>query len=1296
MEPPVVQTDTGTDTEVKSSFQINPVLSTIQSNHHYLNPHSKTFNNSSDNISVNSTEYNSAESGDLDLNMNKIKDIDENDVILGKLTIPPSLPHGKTKDSSDESTNQESGASSSSPKSKKNVIKRKTDNVASEFISKFPQPESQPLLIIRRTPSKISLPKEVGKPKTMVNTSGLDTAKYFGTKTNNTKRPSTLKRSGTVSSEKPRPLVKQTSLPETADEIKEVTSFNFEPEDSDLNGIDKYIEDLIANEEELYKPIDPNKFKINDTPLSSEDEKCSSSIEDLLKALETETGAVDEAAVEVKDEEKIDDLLTWIEGLEHDNKDKKLSRSFSDAKYKNLEKALKLPVKSDSLVSRIPKENISLFESHLLGKETLVQDESDDDDADVRIGSFSLKRSKTEVACNRNEKPRTSVDLEAVKKVDIKKMLQKFESKDEDEPPKEKARTPIKLLQKRNSFAAFRSSSFEKDPIKKIVPVIPKPNPIKNTIKMFEGESNNNNNDVDKGKPPKFRSVSASPEKSIRKVQSLKLPYRPPIKKIEKPEKTLSEKAFKDLEKFVQQTLSTIGSKYEPDNLNKVTSKPENTNWCANITVRSIPNEEFQTENKVTYVQTETIPTDSTQTKKETLTNDKQSISPQDIKTKEPVTNILNDSVVKETRDKNHEKQVNEFIESKKDLSVKHDTELVNKSEKQLQLSNRKSSSPKREYFVEDSDLSKASDVRKGEAVSTDETLKTNLSNDGESDQRNSKLNNEKAVFLNNMLKTEESSLVSTDEQFKTDLSKDGDDNRSNSKLNNGKAAFLNNMLSTEESSIDGLISTAIVETTPSGNDRLEDVQIENHQKLDDKICTKETEALQDQDIKNDNSSNISDSLQPNEPPLSENPEAINYFVKSNKSTDDISVIEDNISRVQQSVRLENAPAETVAAENVQHNGNHLKIDSTKIPSTERESVSHTNEEITSNKNSFDISQKLTPDEQPLPDILEARNMYVKADIKNLAAEEIDDSSSNAEDSDSDLGNEASDANNEDIEITHTPHDFSKAIDSTDTSIVDDLPTNSQQIPNLVSLEDENDNNLSDLKIQEEIVKLSENASLDNHADPPEQETTSPTPIDLKILNTELDETQQDVAANSESGISKEELAKLSGDSPKISKREQSNSDSGEETSGSSVTENKDVKEEPLYAKIEKRQPLAPPVPQRLKRNKITKEESPPPRPVRQKSSEKYIKLEPSEMPPIPPQRRTTPKNSPLVSKKTLINPSSDNGSSVKKEVVKTSFLPKPQTVSSRSISPESGSSSLPKSRDRSRSRESDVDCCIQ
>ncbi|KAG5890928.1 hypothetical protein JTB14_019871 [Gonioctena quinquepunctata] len=523
VEPPIVHTDTGTDTEVKSSSNLNSHFPDILSNHNRLSVSDIPLNRSSDNISADSADYNSAESGELDFNMNKKKLDDSNkNIVVGKLTIAKN--NGADKSNSDPNRgNKPEPKSNPLCKSvtsgdlliRRNFVVPPKENrkmFGDEFVSKFKSAEPEPLLIIKRTPSKISLPKEVGKPKVAVNTNVFDKTKYFGV-------------------------------------------------------------------EELHKPIDPDKYKQPEESSSEpEEEKVSSSIEDLLKALETEAVDLnDKEDAQEKPCENIEDLLSWMDSLEHQTKDRKVYRSFSDVKYQNLEKFLKTPNTSDCVVNKIPKNNISFFESHLSGKGLPRENSSDSDEQGVvwRRKKINLTRSKTEISFDKGNKVRKSVDLDNIEKVDIKKMLQKFETANEEPVPKPAANNIFKrnsFAGKRNSFADFKLANSGKDEkIKEIMDLSfkSKPQPIKNTIQKFEKGLVENkdalaeNTNVSHDHP---KSKQTSPEN-----------YK----------KAIDEYSFDDLEKFVQETLNSIGNKYELADGSE-NANPEENKWNAQVTVTTI------------------------------------------------------------------------------------------------------------------------------------------------------------------------------------------------------------------------------------------------------------------------------------------------------------------------------------------------------------------------------------------------------------------------------------------------------------------------------------------------------------------------------------------------------------------------------------------------------------------------------------------------------------------------------------------------------------------------------------
>lgn len=429
VEPPI---DAGTDTEVKrlinNNYPYDPNQCTVDMPD-ILNNTLLKVSKSSDNLSSNNEQFNSAES-----------EIEEDEA------EKPLKPNVLTKSVTTSSI-------TATPVIKRNFVlppKDRRKSFGKEFV---PVVEAEPLLVIKRTPSKINLPPEIGKPKVQVKTNLESAKKYFGA-TSAAKPP--------INKPKKSPLIKQASLPEKntaplnippkipikSEEERRKSLFNFEPEESDLQDIDNYIESLMKNEDQPPPKI-PDRAE----------EKVSSSIEDLLKALEVETNVEENEMVEVKPEEKIEDLLSWIEELDHKAEETQITSSLRPDKYKNLESVLKKPEKAENVIHKLCKDNISLFENHLLGK----TQKSLDLDRDDGLEGYQLSKSKTDVHCNK----RSSVDLDAVKKVDIKKVLQKFENNDNKEPefkqPKRSIVVPKNIV-KRNSFANFTfNRSFEKD-----------------------------------------------------------------------------------------------------------------------------------------------------------------------------------------------------------------------------------------------------------------------------------------------------------------------------------------------------------------------------------------------------------------------------------------------------------------------------------------------------------------------------------------------------------------------------------------------------------------------------------------------------------------------------------------------------------------------------------------------------------------------------------------------------------------------------------------------------------------
>lgn len=431
MKPPVIQTDTGTDTEVKSPP--DPLSPPENPSHHHLPDILSNHRENPSDTNASAEEFHSC-SGSPDAKGSaeavKANSLLSKSATVGCLNV------------------------------KRNFVlppKEQRKSFGKEFVPAFKSETPAPLLIIKRTPSKINLPPEVGKPKVAVKEDIGGAKKYFGESNSAVKkRPlpkPVLKRSETNAALPPNKLVKQASLPETDVEKRQTArvTFNFEPKEEDLEAVDSYIEDLLANKEELMKPIDPNKYKAKlSESEDEEDEKVSSSIEDLLKALETETKAKGDELVE-QPEEKIEDLLSWMENLDHQTQEHKVFRSYSDVKYKNLERILKVPKRADSVISKLPQDNIKYFERRFSGKPSLEEEERGQSES-----NFKLCRSKTDTFCNKGRM--SSVDLDAVTNVDIKKVLMKFERKNSEEEE-------VKQVdRKRRSFSSGKvdCSKFDK------------------------------------------------------------------------------------------------------------------------------------------------------------------------------------------------------------------------------------------------------------------------------------------------------------------------------------------------------------------------------------------------------------------------------------------------------------------------------------------------------------------------------------------------------------------------------------------------------------------------------------------------------------------------------------------------------------------------------------------------------------------------------------------------------------------------------------------------------------------
>ncbi|XP_044752612.1 F-actin-monooxygenase Mical isoform X2 [Coccinella septempunctata] len=556
LEPPIIQADTGTDTEVKCNLKTSDNLNLSHSETQCSDPR---FSQNSSSNSINSTDFDSALEDNFDINFNNVisknevnapinhssidsgddsatisrsepnsnvtviertldKNVDNSDCIIDEnnkqiprssQTISASLENNEvvltevcdsTVPNGKNSQSEENCVSPSIKMSKKFF--------GSAFVPTFQKEEPEPLLVIKRTPSKINLPKEVGKPKVAVNKNIEENAKkYFGAPP----KP-TLRRSSTARNI-PKPKVSDRSYFKSSS-LNSNFSFNFEPEEEDLKNTDDYIEQLLKNEKELMKPIDPDKFRrLYET--DENEQKKSDSIDDLLEALEMETyDDVFEHSVMKEKDEKIEKLLQWMDDVVHQEDNIKVPGKLKgdSGKYDNLEAILKTE-KTAAPVAKLAKNNIKYFDELLAGKNSEAEDEVParkfswtrndvdnhlakhrtsldldaikkvniknvlrkfesmdytNDDERANIGGIdhvgerkkpSLTRSKTEIHFN---KPRTSVDLDAVSKVDIKQVLKKFENADKKED------SPVLPRRRSSSFANFKKSNLKvKDDPKK-------------------------------------------------------------------------------------------------------------------------------------------------------------------------------------------------------------------------------------------------------------------------------------------------------------------------------------------------------------------------------------------------------------------------------------------------------------------------------------------------------------------------------------------------------------------------------------------------------------------------------------------------------------------------------------------------------------------------------------------------------------------------------------------------------------------------------------------------------------
>lgn len=522
LRQPIVPTDTGSDTEVKSFSLLlnqNVIHNSSQTSdsstfingceslipdvlNNDLNGSStlNIFNNSNNNIDASQEILTSLPDVVSELqnnvaNVNGKPDNDENEIIDIKIPLRKSSVDSPSLKSSEPSRKllsspkpvhkiSQDGSKSVKSCSNSPKLTRKLSNVSSSgsairnFIKQksfdqsapqlYSKPNDQPLLIIKRTPSKINVPKEpqvLAKPRIASLAKIEHAKKFFG---DDMAKRQINKRPPIIRTERPKTIIGiSMEQKPTEKEVKskieaaQRPSFEFEPQDDDLKDIDQYIENLLAKEDELLIPI-----VAPEEPTVEIKENLSESMEDLLKALEIETGTAEEKVPEefqTDEMEKLDDLLNWITELEHQPKDQKLFRSYSGVKYKNLETVLKTPKRTESVINRLPKDNITFFERRLSG---IVRDKIDSSMEDIGNecrNNFKLTKSQTDVYCNKQ--PRASVDLEGIK-IDIKGKLSMFEKKDEEEKPKAKLNKSQSM--KSSSVSPARTFTNNKSFIKQL------------------------------------------------------------------------------------------------------------------------------------------------------------------------------------------------------------------------------------------------------------------------------------------------------------------------------------------------------------------------------------------------------------------------------------------------------------------------------------------------------------------------------------------------------------------------------------------------------------------------------------------------------------------------------------------------------------------------------------------------------------------------------------------------------------------------------------------------------------
>lgn len=420
--------------------------------------------------------------------------------------VRPQVNDVNCNEISNSEVTQENGVESSIKMSKKIF--------GSAFVPKFQSEEDEPLLVIKRTPSKINLPKEVGKPKVAVNKNIEENArKYFGSP------PKTSIRRSSTARNIPRPKVSNKSYFKSSSLNSTLNfSFNFEPEEEDLKNTDDYIEHLLQNQDELLKPIDPNKYLfVNEL----NEEKKSDSIDDLLDALEMETyDDVFEPSTLKERDHKIEKLLKWMDGVDHQETSIKLPVD----KYENLETTLKTE-KNSVPTSKLAKNNIKYFDELLSGKNCEAEDE-------VPRRKFSWARTDVD---NHLSQHRTSLDLDAVKKVNIKNVLRKFESLDhdvDDDPSKKNTAQHLEKPRKKPFLTRSKTeihfdkprNSVDLDAVSKV--------DIKQVLKKFE---NVEKRDIPAYLPRKRSSSFATLKKPTSSTINLETKHSTKRKPYEKP-----------------------------------------------------------------------------------------------------------------------------------------------------------------------------------------------------------------------------------------------------------------------------------------------------------------------------------------------------------------------------------------------------------------------------------------------------------------------------------------------------------------------------------------------------------------------------------------------------------------------------------------------------------------------------------------------------------------------------------------------------------------------------------------